>query len=243
MVMHRLNRSVITLLLAIVPAGAQGPAPRATQDPAVGEVRKVIEEAQKEIAAFRESGGKNEDSKHPAVKWLSLLWQYREKYPGTEAAGLATAEALHLLFHSDRGDEVLALMDTLTVDDAAWERLPNVLNELANQRKDASLLTGRLERIAKATTDARIRASALLAHGRSIRSTDTAQATVLLERVVREAPGSPAAREADSLLYDIANLSLGKPAPAFSAKPWKSAPLSLAGYKNQALVIVFWAST
>lgn len=231
------------VLLLAAPAMAQEHAHDASKDPAVQEVRKVIAEAQKEISSFRDGGGKNDDPKHPAVKWLGLLWEYRQKYPGTEAAGLATFEALHFLFHSGRADEVLARIDALPPGDSAWERLPSVLNELANERKDQSLLTTRLERVVAQTASSRIRASALLALGRSLRTSDSARARTLLERAVSEAPGSPVAREADGLLYEIASLSIGKPAPSFSAMAWKGKEVALAGYKNQALVLVFWAST
>lgn len=243
MVKHRLSRLTIVLLLPAWVVSGQAPSPSGAQDPQVQEVRKSLEEAQKEINAFRDSGAKNADPAHPILKWLPLLLEYRQKYPGTDAAGLATMEALHLLFHSDRVDDVLTRMDALTPDDTAWERLPNVLNEIANARKDQTLLTLRLERILEQTSSAKIRASALLALGRSYRQSDGARAAALLERVRRETPGTPVAREADNLLYEIANLALGNPAPPFSATAWKGQQVTLAGYKGQALVLVFWASS
>lgn len=244
MVKHRIVGLLVLLTLGVAAGFAQERSQsQAPADPAVQEVRKTLEEAQKEINAFRDGGGKNADPAHPIVKWLPLLMEYRKKYPGTDASGLATMEAVHLLFHSDRVDETLARMDELGPDDTAWERLPNVLNELATARKDPSLLTARLERIMQQTASSKIRASCLLALGRSYRATDAARAREMLERALREAPGTNWAREADNLLYEIANLALGNPAPAFSATPWKGSAVSLSGYKGQALVLVFWAST
>lgn len=242
---HRALRGTAGLLAMWMAAGLYGQQRGGERppDPAVQEVRKSIEAAQKEISQFRDGGGKNDDPNHPAVKWLGTLWQYRQTYPGSEAAGLASAEALHLLFHADRVDEVLTRMDALDVNDTAWERLPSVLNEIATARKDPSVLTKRLERVASESTSAKIRASAFAAWGRAYRESDPARARTLLERAASEAPGSPAAREADNLLYELASLSVGKPAPAFAAKAWKGKAISLEGYKNQALVLVFWSST
>ena len=222
---------------------AQEPGPSQSDAPALREVRATVEQAQKEITAFREGGGKNDDPTHPAVKWLAVLWDYRQKYPDSEASAIATFEALHFLFHAGRGEEVLTRMDSLAFDDTAWDRLPSVLNELANEKKDTSLLTSRLERVLSQSTKAKNRAAAALGMGRALRQTDATRARALLERAVKESPDSPAAREANNLIYEVANLSVGKPAPAFAAKAWKGEKVALEGYKNQALVLVFWAST
>ena len=57
------------------------------------------------------------------------------------------------------------------------------------------------------------------------------------------APGSASAEEAGGLLYEIAHLSVGLPAPAFSAKARNGKTVDLAALHGRAVVLVFWATT
>lgn len=87
-------------------------------------------------------------------------------------------------------------------------------------------------------------AATLVALGRvQRRQGDTAVAVKSLESAREAAPDSASAREADGLLYDIANLSIGLQAPAFSATSIDGRAISLESLRGRAVAIVFWGST
>ncbi|HEY7666292.1 MAG TPA: hypothetical protein VH934_24500 [Xanthobacteraceae bacterium] len=238
---HRTIQLVCFALLLIL-TGLGGVRVAAAQD--VAEVRKQLDAARQDIDAYRAGGGKSGVPDHPAVKWQETLWAFRETNRGTEAAALATAEAIQLLIRADLRDRAHARVEELSVDDLAWERLAAYLYYEGSASKDFGYVVAKLSEIAAGSSVASIKAAALLGLGRAQRRQgDVAAAVTSLESARAAAPDSMFAKDADGVLYDIRNLSVGLPAPAFSARSRTGRQISSDTLRGTAVVLVFWAST
>jgi len=223
-------------------ASGQGTQPAA--NPAVVEVRETLDAARKEIDAYRAGGGKAAVPDHPATRWHETLWAYRERDPGSEAAALATAEAIQLLIRAELSDQAHARVEAVSADDLAWERLAAYLYYEGSARKDFAYAVAKLSEVAAGSSNAAIKSAALLALGRAQRRQgDNAAAVKSLESARHSAPESVSAREADGILYEIANLSVGLKAPNFSGKSRAGRAISLESLRGSVVVMVFWAST
>jgi hypothetical protein len=123
-------------------------------------------------------------------------------------------------------------------------RLSAYLYYEASGRKDYSYLVNRLSDVSARTNDATVKSAALVALGRAYRRQgDMPLAAKTLELARAAAPQSAAANEADGLLYDIAHLSLGMQAPAFSGTTPDGRTVTLDSFRGKAVALVFWAST
>ena len=155
--------------------------------------------------------------------------------PITEIRGLVQAKLW---------DQVDARLDALTADDPAWERLPSVVYSAAIARQDLQLAIVRLTRLASTTTKPAHRAAALISVGRAYRRQgDLAAATRTLQDAKAVAPGTQYAEDAEGLIYEIERLSPGLPAPPISGKARNAGTISLAQFRGQPVVLVFWGST
>ncbi len=240
--MNRRSRIIAVFILLSASTGWNQERP--ATEPATAEVRKTLEQAQGEIAAFRNAGGKAGADDHPARKWSAALWDYRQRNPGTDAAGLAAAEAIHLLVHAERFAEVESLAESLEASDPGWERLPNFLLEAANLRKDYGYLLRKLDWLAQNSMSPKAQAAALFARGRALRQQgDAAGAAAAFEKLRRDYPAAPQAQEAANLLYEMSNLGLGKAAPEVAARTRAGKAVTLAGFRGQAVALIFWSST
>jgi hypothetical protein len=241
--MRALSSLLISVVLAI-PAGSASAQPTPTAGSTVADVRSTLTAARAEIDAFLAAGGTDGASDHPAVKWHSTLWAFRERNPGTEAAAVATAEAIQLLLRAELSDQAHAKADSLSADDLAWVRLSAYLDYEASWRKNYSYLVNRLSDVSARTNDGTVKSAALVALGRAYRRQgDMPLAVRTLESARAAAPESAPANEADGLLYDIAHLSLGLQAPAFSGTTPDGRTVTLDGLRGKAVALVFWAST
>jgi tetratricopeptide (TPR) repeat protein len=210
----------------------------------VADVRETMAAARTAIDAYRAGGGKPGAANHPALSWHEALWAYRERNPDSDAAALATAEAIQLLIRAELWDKARARVDAVGVNDRAWERLSAYLYYDASARKDYGRATETFSKVADGTRIASIKAAALLSLGRvQRRQGDTAAAVKSLESARAAAPDAASAAEAGELLYDIANLSIGLQAPAFSATSIDGRAIGLDSLRGRAVAIVFWAST
>ena len=226
------------------PALAQATAQPADAAAAVAEVRQTIDTAWKEMQAYDKAGGKPGTPDHPALKWHATLWAYREQHPGTEAAARATADAIRLLVRGQFWEQAHARTEAVGVHDPAWERLPAAIYEEGSTRKDFAYTIATLSKVATATTIPTIKSAVLLGVGRAQRRQgDVAAATNTFESSRSAAPGSASAEEADGVLYEISHLSVGLPAPTFSAKARNGKTVDLAAFHGRAVVIVFWSTT
>ena len=75
------------------------------------------------------------------------------------------------------------------------------------------------------------------------RQSDKDAASRALEAAKAAAPRTPFAEEADGLLYEIAHLSIGVPAPPISGTARNGRAISLAALRGQPVVLVFWGTT
>ena len=214
-----------------------------TADP-MSEVRRTLDAARKELAAYTTAGGAPAASDHPAIKWDAELWAYRTRYPRSEASTLASAEAVRLLYRAELWDRAQARIDSLTADDQAWERLPAVIYEAGIARKDLPATIDRLTRTIAATSSPRVKSSALIVVGRAQRRQGNVDAAVKsCESAKKAAPGTPFAEEADGLVYDIRYLSPGLQAPKITGKARTGRAVTLDGFRGKAVVLVFWGTT
>jgi hypothetical protein len=239
------------LVAAIVAAGLHqgGPAIAQSAQPApstsVADVRQMVTDARKDIEAYTTAGGAAGAADHPAIKWSAALWEVHDRSPQNEAGALAAVEAIRLLVRAELSERGHARVESLGADDPAWERVPSVLYEEGIARKSFDYTVATLSRTAAATKTASIKSAALLVVGRvHRRQGDLAAATQSFEEARAAAPGTRQAEEADGLIYEVAHLSVGLPAPAISGKPRNSRhPITLDAFRGKPIVLVFWAST
>jgi hypothetical protein len=234
------------VIAGIIAAGltSRGIHAQSGQTPAVAEVRKTLDAARKEIESYKKAGRAAGAADHPALKWDAALWAYRERYPRSEAAALASAEAVRLLVRAELWDRAHARIASLDFDDPAWTRVAMPIYEEGIARQDLPYTIDTLSRAAAATTNPAIRAPILVVLGRAYRRFgDNAAATRSLEAAKSAAPGTPYVEEADGLLYEIKYLSIGVPAPPISGETRNGRAIDLAALRGRPVVLVFWGTT
>ncbi len=215
---------------------------QAAQDP-LAVVRQMVADAREEIEAFEKSSPAP-GSQHPAVKWDGALWAIHEREPRTDAGARAAVEAVRLLTQADIWPRADARVDSLTLDDPAWEGLPWVLYEAGIKRKDLPAVITTLSRVAEGAPKPTTKAAALMIIGRAYRRQgDLAAATRSLEASRAAAPASTYAEESKGIIYEIENLSPGKAAPAISTRARNGRAFSLAAVRGKPAVLVFWGTT
>jgi hypothetical protein len=232
--------TLVALGLAIPYAAPQTAAPG---DP-VTEARQTVSAARKAMDEYAAAGGKAGAPDHPALTWDATLWAYRDRYPGTDAAAIGTAEAVRVLMRAEFWDRAHARADSVGVDDRAWERLATVIYEEGIARKDLPYTIERLSRVVRDTTSASNKAATLIVVGRAYRRQgDKEAATRSLEAAKAAAPGSPYAEEAEGLIYEIVHLSEGVQAPAIDGTSRDGRRITLTGLRGKPIVLVFWGTT
>ena len=247
-----ISRALFGFLVAAVASAGLGqarvavaqsaqPAPGA----AVADVRQMVTDARKEIESYTTGGGAAGAADHPAVKWNAAIWQVHERSPQSDAGAIAATEAIRLLSRAEFWDRAHTRVESLGVDDPAWQRVPSVLYEEGIARKNFEYTIATLSRTAASTKTAANKAAALLVIGRvHRRQGDLAAAARTFEEARTAAPGTPQAEEAEGLIYEVAHLSVGLPAPPISGKPRNARrAITLDSFRGKAVVLVFWAST
>ena len=212
------------------------------QDP-LATVRQMVADARDEIETFEKSTPAT-GSPHPAAKWDAALWAIHEREPRTEAGARAAVEAVRLLTQADLWTRADARVDSLSLDDPAWEGLPWVLYEAGIKRQDVPAVIGRLTRVAEFAPKPTTRAAALMIIGRAYRRQgDVDAAKRALEASRAAAPGSTYAEESKGVIYEIDVLSVGKIAPAIATAARNGRPIDLAALRGKPVVLVFWGTT
>jgi hypothetical protein len=238
--MHAYRALIVAAVLCAPPAIAQ---PAQPQQDSPDSVRQIVADARREIQAYKTSGSAG-DAEHPAIKWDRVLWQIHGRAAGTQAGALAAVEDIRLLTQEKMWNQSDARIESLTADDPAWERLPSVIYSDGVARNDLPPVISRLSRLAASTTQSSIKAAALIVVARAYRRQgDLAAATRALEDAKAAAPDSPSAEEATGLIYEIAHLSPGLPAPPIVAKARNGRTVSLAALRGKPVVLVFWGTT
>lgn len=235
------------LFAALIAASGSGPGVLAqtapTGDP-MADVRQTLDAARKEIATYKTAGGAPGAADHPAIKWDAELWTFRERYPRSNAATIASTEAVRFLIRAELWDRVRARVDSLDADDPAWERLGSAVYEEGIARKDVPSAIARLSRIAAATRIPQIKSAVLVVVGRGHRRQgDNDAALRTLEQAKAAAPGTSSATEAEGIIYEITHLSVGLPAPPISGTARDGRAVNLESFRGKAVVLVFWGTT
>lgn len=244
----RVRLALVTLVLALTgelcAAQAQPPQACPPGSPPDETVKGLIAQSRQQIREFSQAGGKPDDPAHPALRWSRTFWQCREAYPGTPAATEATAEAVHILIHAASAAQALDLAGSVPPDDAAWKRLLNFVFEAAEEGNHFRGCIRLVESLLPHWQDSELKAQGrmTLAHAHR-RLGETEQAAALFERVQREAAGTPLADRAAGALRQLRELNPGQPAPDFSAQARDGSPVSLAGFRDRAVVLIFWSTT
>jgi hypothetical protein len=234
--------AIAVLIAAGVPGN--GTFAQSDQAPDLAAVRKTVDAARQEVDIHKKGGGAAGVAVHPAVKWDAELWAYRTRYPRSEAAAVASAEAVRLLVRAELWDRAHARIASLDADDPAWERVAAPVYEEGIARKDLPYAIDTLSRVANATTTPVIKASTLVTVGRAFRrSGDKAAAIRALESAQSAAPGTKYADEAEGLVYEIKYLSAGLPAPPVSGAARDGRTIDVAALRGKAVVLVFWGTT
>jgi hypothetical protein len=235
---------LLAALLSIAVSSGPTILAQAAVGPGVAEVRQTLDSAHKDIDAYTSAGGRAGTPEHPAIKWESALWAYRERYPGTDAAAVGSAEAVRLLVRAELWDRAHARIDSLAADDPAWPRLAPVVYQEGISHKDLAYTIEKLSRVAASTSNPSMKAPVLVIVGRAYRRQGEKDAAIrALEAAKAAAPRTPVAEEADGLLYEIAHLSIGVPAPPISGTARDGRAISLAALRGKPIVLVFWGTT
>jgi hypothetical protein len=233
--MPLMNALVFALVLTFGPF-------QTPQDP-LAAVRQMVADARDEIETFEKSNPAA-GSPHPAVKWDAALWAVHEREPRTDAGARAAVEAVRLLTQADMWPRADARVESLALDDPAWEGLPWVLYEAGIRRKDLPAVIARLSRVAESAPKPATKAAALMIVGRAYRRQgDLEAAKRALEASRRAAPASTYAEESKGLIYEIDHLSAGKMAPPIAAQARNGRAISLAALRGTPVVLVFWGTT
>jgi peroxiredoxin len=206
-----------------------------------GDLGDLLRQARQEILDFVKAGRKNTDPGHPAEKWARELWKWRDTSRGTADAAKATTEAVRFLVYADRFTEAQSRADRIPPDDAAWQTLARVLLDSASRQKDYTYYFAKLQAVLSDAKDASTRAAVQVSLGRAWRrQREEEKAEAAFRAAMDAAADSPAGKEAASQLYELLHLTVGKPAPQFTADTIGGARLSLAEYRGRPLVLVFW---
>jgi hypothetical protein len=238
------TRLLFAALMAAAASSGRAVFAQAVVDANVAEVRQTLDAARKAVDAYTKAGGRAGTAEHPAIKWDSALWAYRDRYPGTDAAAIGSAGAVRLLVRAELWERAHARIDSLAADDLAWPRVAPVVYQEGIARKDLPYVIERLSGVAASTSNASIKAPVLVVVARAYRRQgDKDAATRALEAARVAAPGTPVAEEADGLLYEIAHLSVGVPAPSISGTARNGRAISLAALRGKPVVLVFWGTT
>jgi hypothetical protein len=231
------TKALVIALLALAAGSSQPP-----QDP-LAAVRQMVADAREEIETFEKSRPAPGAS-HPAIKWDAALWALHEREPRTDTGARAAVEAVRLLTQADLWARADARVDSLGLDDPAWEGLPWVLYEAGITRKDVPAVIERLTPVAASAPKPTTRAAALMIIGRAYRRQgDPDAAKRALEASRAAAPQSTYAEESKGIIYEIDYLSVGKIAPAISTTARDGRPISLAALRGKPVVLVFWGTT
>ncbi|MGH9161448.1 MAG: hypothetical protein ACRD2X_15895 [Vicinamibacteraceae bacterium] len=170
------------------------------------------------------------------------LWAYRERYPRTEIADRATADALHVLVHADLTDEAFARAATLRPDDGAWNATIEHLMEGALDTGLFESLIDLAKALIRSVADVDLRSHVQYVLGQAYREQGRPDLAVLaFDEIAANQPrwGERAARE----LVELRSLRAGQPAPAFDVLTTTGDDLTLASLRGNAVLLNFWSPT
>ena len=205
--------------------------------------KALIKQAWSQVEAFREGGGEDGGQGHPGAEFGRRLWELRGTDLPEPSKIEAAREALHLLVHAHRFEEVKQKLNSLAPDDPAWKSIFPILREAASASGDRDLVPATLSGLIGRTSDPGLRAEARLNLGSLYQErAQYRKAADLWQEVTRGADDSEAAKKASDYLRKLGLLAIGKSAPDFSMPTLEGEALTLSRLRGQVVVLDFWGS-
>ena len=231
------------LFWTLLVAAYAGVAPAQPDESELKRIADMARRCRQEAVQFRDAGGRPGDPTDPALKWSAVLWKYGQEHPRSAAGLQATAHALSWLRHADQDAEVIARVRTLPLDFGAWGSVLDGLRQSSIKTGDFTTFLDITRRLLTHSKDNKLRASVQLALGRVYEETNRPQeARQAFQEVLREAPGSPQAEDAELLLHEMKNLQVGQTVPAFEAVTLDGKQITPAALRGKVVLLNFWAT-
>lgn len=180
----------------------------------------------------------------PRPDLAARYWALREKSAGGAVAGDAARESLRLLVDAGRADEALAKLNALPAGDPAWRAgALSILRDVAVSKDDPAIFLRGIRALLADSSDSVFRARVHYSVGRFHQTgSRLPEATAAFEAAVAENAESEFGKRSAREVYDLRELSVGKPAPPFSATTLSGKQVSATGLRGHATVFVYWAS-
>lgn len=226
--------SIFVLVVGLAVSGVVGVA---AQDAASERIQKAWER----YRAWEESDG----GEVPAEleQDIEALWKMRADRAEDPERLKAAGEALHLLVHLERLDDLKERIAPFDPDDPLAERIVELVAEAGRLTEDRTLLIQTVERwlpeIEDSERGSRLRlllGDALADEGRMQEARETYRA------VVEARPDSEAARVAEGSLYELSHLQIGDPVPAFTLETLEGGKVSREQLAGRVVIVDAWAS-
>jgi hypothetical protein len=237
--LHRQIPQLLIIALAAVSLSA-----RAQNAPTASaleqEFKDLQREAREQVALFR-NGSLARD---PRGDFAARYWALREKAAVGTVAGDAARESLRLLVDAGRGDEALAKLNALPASDPVWHAGGlSLLRDIAAGKGEPHIFLNRARELLEKSSDRAFRARVHYSVGRFYQvGGREADAIKAHEAAVAENAESEFGTRSAREIYDIRELRIGNPAPAFSATTLSGKQVSAASLRGHATVFVYWAS-
>lgn len=173
---------------------------------------------------------------------IDRLWDLGRRAPEGSPAVAAKGEALHLLVHIRDLESLESRIGTLAPTDPTWDRVVQLMAELAGLYGEGELVERVLRPRATVLEDPQARARLWLVIGDAWGEEHRSDAERAYRQAIDEDPGSQAARSARGNLYELAELGQGAPAPAFTAATLSGGTVRSEDLVGRAVILDVWAS-
>lgn len=210
-------------------------------------VRGTARAAWEDLEGRKKAGASPVELSDAVQSWVEKLWAEREaerERPRDESARNSAAEALHLLAHFGRSDQLAQTAESLALDDPAWDQALPFLLEHAQEHGDYSYVQNKASQVLSQAQDAEAKASAAFVLGQAHWQAGLqSEARRAFQRVSDEQPGGWRARAAELSLYEMLYLSKGQTAPKFVAVAIDGRLITSSDLKGKAVLLNFWATS
>ena len=196
-----------------------------------------------ESNSFRENGGIAGAPDDPAVKWANSFWRFREQHTGTPAGTQATGLALAWFRHSNQDGTVLDKADQIPLDDPAWASAIGNYRDSSRKLGSYDRFFRKVDNLLKTAKSKPVRAAVHMQAGLTLTDQNQLErAKAAFQGVIDESPGTPAAEQARVHLLELTQLSIGQPAPHFTARTIDGKHISSESLRGKVVLLNFWAT-
>jgi tetratricopeptide (TPR) repeat protein len=158
-----------------------------------------------------------------------------------------TVDALVMVLFSGRGsDNAKQALETLKSDYLTSPQITGLCFYLEHDQQEGRQV---LEKIVESNTNAEPKASALLALGRRVKSTNPDKAEKYFEEITTKYPNAKyeifgrkmnLGEEAKNELFEIQHLGIGKQAPEITGEDIGGKKFTLSDYRGKVVLLDFW---